>query len=156
MLIVDPSLPSGTALARIVEPDLNPNGEEVALCADFSTARARLRAAPPELLITALRLREYNGLNLVYLAAGAGLRTRSIVYTEESDSGIAREVQAAGAFYEVRARLAKALPAYMSANLPAHDRRDVGMFDRRRSGRSGGRRAVDQPLSVPAHSSPSR
>ena len=148
MLIVDPNLPSATALARIVEPDLSPNSQEVALCADFSTARARLRAAPPELLITALRLREYNGLNLVYLAAGAGLRTRSIVFTDDSDSGMAREVRAAGAFYEVRARLAKALPAYISASLPAHDRRDVGAFDRRRSGRAGGRRAVDQPLNV--------
>jgi DNA-binding NtrC family response regulator len=145
MLIVDPNLPSATALARIVEPDLSPNCPEVALCADFSTARARLRAAPPALLITALRLREYNGL---YLAAGAGLRMRSIVFTDDSDSGMAREVRAAGAFYEVRARLAKALPAYTSASLPAHDRRDIGTFDRRRSGRAGGRRAADQPLNV--------
>jgi hypothetical protein len=105
-----------------------------------------LRAAPPELLITALRLREYNGLNLVYLAAGAGLKTRSIVFTDDSDSGMAREVRAAGAFYEVRARLAKALPAYISAILPPHDRRNVGSFERRRSGRMGGRRAADQPL----------
>jgi DNA-binding NtrC family response regulator len=146
MLIVDPNLPSAAALARIVEPELKPYSPEVALCADFSTARARLRAAPPELLITALRLREYNGLNLVYLAAGAGLRTRSIVFTDNSDSGMAREVRAAGAFYEVRARLAKALPAYISAVLPPRDRRAVGEFERRRSGRTGGRRAVDQPL----------
>jgi DNA-binding NtrC family response regulator len=152
MLIVDPNIPAATALARIVEPDLLPNSLEVALCSDFSTARARLRAAPPELLITALRLREYNGLNLVYLAAGAGLRTRSIVYTDDSDSGMAREVRAAGAFYEVRAHLPKALPRYISASLPPHDRRDLGAFDRRRSGRSGGRRAVDQPLNVTSQS----
>ena len=89
MLIVDPNLPVATALARIVEPDNRASrsgGDEVALCSDFSTARARLRAAPPGWLITALRLREYNGLNLVYLAAGAGLPTRSIVYTEANDS----------------------------------------------------------------------
>jgi len=49
--------------------------------------------------------------------------------------------------------LAKALPGYISANLPAHDRRDVGMFDRRRSGRSGGRRAADQPINTPVRSS---
>jgi DNA-binding NtrC family response regulator len=150
MLIVDPDIPSARALARIVEPDFGPNGLEV--CSDFSTARARLRAAHPELLITALRLREYNGLNLVYLAASAGLRTRSIVYTDDSDSGMAREVRAAGAFYEVRARLDKALPAYLAANLPSHDRRDLAPFDRRRSGRSGGRRVVDQPLNVTSHS----
>jgi DNA-binding NarL/FixJ family response regulator len=121
----------------------------VALCSDFSTARARLRAAPPELLITALRLREYNGLNLVYLAAGAGLPTRSIVYTDADDAGMAREIRAAGAFYEVRPRLPKVLPRYIAAlTLPPQDRRDVGVYDRRRSGRSGGRRAVDQPLNI--------
>jgi hypothetical protein len=110
MLIVDPNLPAATALARIVEPETGlRTGPEVVLCSDFSTARARLRAAPPELLITALRLREYNGLNLVYLAAGAGLPTRSIVYTEANDAGMAREIRAAGAFYEVRPRLPKVL-----------------------------------------------
>ena len=150
MLIVDPNLPVATALARIVEPDARTvNGrEEVALCSDFSTARARLRAAPPEWLITALQLREYNGLNLVYLAASAGLPTRSIVYTEADDRGLAREIRAAGAFYELRPRLRVALPTYLTAVLPPQDRRDVGIYDRRRDGRSGGRRAVDQALAV--------
>lgn len=149
MLIVDPNLPAATALARIVEPDAAlRKGSEIALCSDFSTARARLRAAPPELLITALRLREYNGLNLVYLAKGAGLPTKSIVYTEANDAGMAREIRAAGAFYEVRPRLPMVLRAYMEARLPPQDRREVSVYDRRRDGRAGGRRAVDQPLNV--------
>jgi DNA-binding NtrC family response regulator len=150
MLIVDPNLPVATALARILEPDTGAGHgrEAIELCSDFSTARARLRAAPPQWLITALRLREYNGLNLVYLAASAGLRTRSIVYTEANDSGMAREIRAAGAFYEVRPRLPVALPTYLTAVLPAQDRRAVGVCDRRRDGRSGGRRAVDQALAV--------
>jgi DNA-binding NtrC family response regulator len=150
MLIVDPNLPVATALARVVEPETRTGAahDDVALCSDFSTARARLRASPPEWLITALRLREYNGLNLVYLAASAGLPTRSIVYTDVSDSGMAREIRAAGAFYEVRPRLSLALPTYLTAVLPPQDRRDVGAYDRRRSGRSGGRRAVDQALAV--------
>jgi hypothetical protein len=147
MLIVDPSLPAAAAIARIVEPE---NGQqastEIALCSDFSTARARLRAAPPGLLVTALRLHEYNGLNLVYLAAGAGLPTRSIVYTEACDAGMAREIRAAGAFYEMRPRLEAALPGYVSAVLPPQDRRNVGAYERRRSGRLGGRRAVDRPI----------
>jgi DNA-binding NtrC family response regulator len=150
MLIVDPELPVATALARTIKPQPGGGGAraDIALCSDFFTARARMRAAPPELLITALRLREYNGLNLVYLAAGAGLPTRSIVYTEAGDTGMAREIRAAGAFYEVRPRLPAVLPAYLSAVLPPVDRRDVGVYDRRRDGRSGGRRAVDQPLAV--------
>src|SRR3954469_7420965 len=149
MLIVDPNLPAATALARIVEPDTGiRTGPEVVLCSDFSTARSRLRAAPPELLITALRLREYNGLNLVYLAAGAELPTRSIVYTEANDAGMAREIRAAGAFYEVRPHLPKVLRGYAQAKLPPQDRREVTVSALRRSGRAGGRRAVDQPLNV--------
>src|ERR1700730_19018678 len=68
MLIVDPDVPVAAALARIVEPGASSRhgGMDVTLCSDFFTARSRLRAAPPALLITALRLREYNGLNLVY------------------------------------------------------------------------------------------
>src|ERR1700731_3798576 len=107
-----------------------------------------MRATPPGLNSKALRQTKYNGLNLVYLAAGAGLPTRSIVYTEADDTGMAREIRAAGAFYEVRPRLPAALPAYLSAVLPPVDRRDVGVYDRRRDGRCGGRRAVDQPLAV--------
>jgi DNA-binding NtrC family response regulator len=150
MLIVDPDVPVAAALARIVEPEVDSRqgGMDVTLCADFSTARLRLHAAPPALLITALRLREYNGLNLVYLAASAGLPTRSIVYTEANDSGMAREIRAAGAFYEVRRRLPVVLPAYVSAVLPPQDRRDIALYDRRHNARPGGRRAVDQPLVV--------
>ena len=150
MLIVDPHLPVATALARVVEPAVanRPGFTGVALCSDFSTARARLRAAPPDLLITALRLREYNGLNLVYLVASAGLPTRSIVYTESTDTTMASEVRAAGAFYEVWPRLPAALPGYVSAVLPPQDRRDAAIYDRRRSGRGGGRRVVDRPLIV--------
>lgn len=149
MLFVDSDLPVATALARIIEPDAGSRTDvAVSLCSDFFTARARMRAAPPGLLVTALRLREYNGLNLVYLAASAGLPTRSIVYTEANDATMAREIRAAGAFYEVRPRLPVVLPRYVSAVLPPQDRRDVGFYDRRRGGRSGGRRAVDQPLAV--------
>jgi hypothetical protein len=64
---------------------------------------------------------------------------------------MAREIRAAGAFYEVRPRLPKVLPRYVAAaaaRLPPQDRRDVGVYDRRRSGRAGGRRAVDQPLNL--------
>ena len=149
MLIVDPDVPVAAALARIVEPAASSSrgGMDVTLCSDFFDARSRLRAAPPALLITALRLREYNGLNLVYLAASAGLSTRSIVYTEATDTGMAREIRAAGAFYEVRRRLPVVLPAYLSAVLPPQDRRDIALYDRRHNARPGGRRAVDQPAS---------
>ena len=38
------------------------------VCRDFSTARERLLNQPPDLLVTNVRLHEYNGLHLVHLA----------------------------------------------------------------------------------------
>jgi hypothetical protein len=98
-------------------------------------------------MVTALQLQEYNGLQLVYLAAEAGLPTRSVVHTEAVDPAQAREVRAAGAFYEVRARLPRMLPAYVLAVLPAEDRRDPMTFERRHLAR-GGRRAADQQPAI--------
>jgi hypothetical protein len=53
--------------------------------ADFPAARARLHAQPPQLLVTALRLREYNGLHLVYLAARAGLRILDTILVSHTE-----------------------------------------------------------------------
>src|SRR5580700_10540193 len=81
-------------------------------CADFRTARRQLFQRPPDLLVTNVYLQEFNGLHLVHLAATGGLKTRSIVYASELDLGLAREVQAAGAFYERADRLMYILSSY--------------------------------------------
>ena len=138
LLLVDPDV---TAAAAVVES--LPSSVDLDVRADFPAARARLHAQPPRLLVTALRLREYNGLHLVYLAARAGLPTRSVVYTEEPDRAAAIESRTAGAFYEVRPQLAMSLSSYVMASLPPADRRDGIRFDRRQLAR-GGRRAYDQ------------
>jgi hypothetical protein len=147
VLIIDSDFALATALAKDLKIALPARSSgsarlDVVVESDFSSARARLKAKPPGLMVTALQLREYNGLHLVYFAAAAGLPTRSLVYTETVDPIQAREVRSAGAFYEVRARLPVALPAYVSAVLPPQDRRDTAQFDRRRLAR-GGRRAAD-------------
>jgi DNA-binding NtrC family response regulator len=108
----------------------------------FETARARLYGAPFDLLVTNVRLGAYNGLHLVYLSSSAPGAPRSIVYSEKRDSGLAREVQRAGAFYEVGAQLPVTLAAYVAGTLPDHDRRDPSVSDRRRQFR-GGRRCWD-------------
>jgi DNA-binding NtrC family response regulator len=138
VLFVDPDV---TAIAAVVES--LPASVDLDVRADFPAARARMYAQPPRLLVTALRLREYNGLHLVYLAARAGLPTRSIVYTDVPDQAAARDSRAAGAFYEVRSQLTISLPSYLNATLPSSDRRDGIRFDRRQLSR-GGRRAYDQ------------
>jgi DNA-binding NarL/FixJ family response regulator len=114
---------------------------DVEACSEFRAARARLLRQPPDLLVTNLRLQAYNGLHLVHLAPKT--RTRCIAYATNDDIVLMREVQAAGAFYERAKRLPQAVPSYVKAMLPRHDRRDPIMLDRRLALR-GGRRCTDR------------
>jgi hypothetical protein len=112
---------------------------DVEVSSTFAAARVRVLSNPPDLLVTNLRLRAYNGLHLVHMAAA---RTRCIVYSDHDDLMLAREVQAAGAFYERSRRLSRALAAYVHATLPPLDRRNLTVLDRRQMFR-GGRRSAD-------------
>jgi len=121
--------------------------------ADFQTGRARvwrasLFKAPFDFLVTNMQLGAYNGLQLVDLLVTTGLPTRSLVYTDRLEAAWGEEVQRAGAFYEIRARLPYALPAYLLAQLPAIDRRSVTIPERRAQPR-GGRRRSDEPMDGP-------
>ena len=137
-LVVDPDPGFATDLAGRLRPYA-----DVTTCSGFARARTQLRGLEPEFLVTALALREYNGLHLVYLAGAAGLTTRSIVYCDQLDVGLATEIQAAGAFFELQHRLGSVLAPYASApDLPPSDRRTVTRPDRRHSPR-GGRRMTD-------------
>jgi DNA-binding NtrC family response regulator len=110
---------------------------------EFISARARCLAGSFDFLVTNMRLGAYNGLHLAYLCM-AGLGTpRVIVYTDARDAGLAREVQRAGAFYEVGTCLPITLAAYLTGLLPARDRRQPAIADRRRQTR-GGRRCWDR------------
>jgi DNA-binding NtrC family response regulator len=138
VLVVDPDPAFASDLAGRLRPYA-----EVTTCSAFPRARAQLSSLKPQFLVTALALREYNGLHLVYLASAADLYTRSIVYCNKLDVGLAADVQAAGAFFELQHRLIPALPLYAAAMaLPPSDRRAVTRFDRRTAAR-GGRRAND-------------
>lgn len=140
ILLVDPDLDGlravQTALCVVAD---------VEACSGFLAARARLSARPPDLLVTNLRLQAYNGLHLMHLAAGT--HTRCIVYSAYDDDVLAREVQAAGAFYERVKLLPLTLPAYVNAVLPSHDRRAPAMLNRRGTPR-GGRRCTDLRLEI--------
>ena len=108
----------------------------------FETARSRIYLAPFDLLVTNIRLGAYNGLHLVYLSASGGRIPHSVVYSDVREAGLAREVQRAGAFYEVGGSLPVTLAGYVMGPLPDHDRRDPLTPDRRRRFR-GGRRGWD-------------
>lgn len=116
-------------------------------CRDFQSARAHLMNAPPDFLITNLRLADYNGLHLVLLASAANRATRCIVHTDRPDLYLVREAQRSGAFFERAERLAHAIGSYLRAQLPPSDRRTVERYDRRAEFR-GGRRSADQPVLV--------
>jgi hypothetical protein len=110
----------------------------------FAAARAELLVTSFAFLITNLRLHDYNGLHLVYLAVGTERPTRAIVYTSDYDLASAREVQRAGAFYETGERLTQAIAAYLKGTLPGRDCRIPTLRERRAPGRAGGRRGWDR------------
>ena len=134
ILIVEPE-PHRLLAAQVAVQSI----ADVEACSDFHVARARLIARPPDLLVTNLRLERFNGLHLVYVAAGTA--TRCIVYAAHHDPLLAREAIAAGAFYELADRLPRVLPSYVNAILPARDRRSLSNVAR--SSVPGGRRCTD-------------
>ena len=135
ILIVDPD-PQALLAAQVAVQDF----AEVEICSNFREARARLASNPPDLLVTNIRLERFNGLHLVYVAAGSA--TRCLVYANQHDPVLAREVVSAGAFYERADRLPRVLAAYARAILPSRDRRSLSVGDRRSLPR-GGRRSSD-------------
>ena len=116
-------------------------------CREFVAARESLRRNPPDLLVTNVRLREYNGLHLAFIASAMGRRARCVVFLDAIDLVVARDAREAGAFFETRDRLKYALPSYLFGALPDFDRRDASNRDRRRAFR-GGRRSTDVTMLV--------
>jgi hypothetical protein len=114
----------------------------VTSCRDFLGARQQLLSSAPDLLITNLRLAEYNGLHLVLLSVASEHATRYLVYSDQPDIVLVKEAHALGALYERTNRLPHALPSYFAAEWPEADRRDPFRLDRRSTFR-GGRRASD-------------
>jgi DNA-binding NtrC family response regulator len=115
--------------------------EDVRRCRSFHDAREQLERSAPDLLVSNLRLREYNGLQLVYLAGNADSPMRAIIYTTTLDIALARDVQRAGAFYDTADCLEVSLRAYLGTALPPSDRRDPDRYAR--GSRRAGRRLTD-------------
>ena len=137
LLIVEPDSKFAGCLAVAAAPLA-----EVETAADFGTARGRLAERSYDWLVTNIRLEEYNGLQLVYLAGAVKLPARLLVYADRQDLELAREAQRAGAFFESRQRVHLALAAYLRGTLPPLDRRDPALPDRRAISR-GSRRCTD-------------
>lgn len=137
VLIVDPDERVSRRLRHSIQAHTYVESQQM-----FAAAKQRLTSTSFDFLVTNLRLEDFNGLHLVYLAAGASAPVRSIVYTAAPDRWLAREVQRAGAFYETLECLTVTLSAYLRRTLPPSDRRHSGLQDRRARPR-GGRRCWD-------------
>jgi CheY-like chemotaxis protein len=138
VLVVEPDAARQAALRSAWSSGVHVHG-----CSDFRTECRQLFEHPPDLLVTNVHLPDFDGLHLVRLASAAALKTRSIVYARHLDLRLAREAQAAGAFYERADRLPEILPSYTRSTLPPRDRRDPALIDRRSSSDRGGRRGPE-------------
>ena len=97
VLLVEPDAVFGSSLQQAVS-----DVADIQCVSDFAAARSVLQQSPVDLLVTNLRLGAFNGLHLVYLAQFVARGTRAVVYTDWLDTGLGRDVQRAGAFYETR------------------------------------------------------
>ena len=138
VLLVEPDAALRAAIAAAIGSKAIVDAQEL-----FETARQRLLAATSQLVVTNLRLHEYNGLHLAYLANVANISTRVVVYGDERDVGVALDVKRACAFFELRSRIVVSVCSYLTSALPPVDRRDPSRFDRRSMPR-GGRRLWDR------------
>jgi PleD family two-component response regulator len=110
ILVVEPNVRRRLTLQRALSAVA-----DVTACGDFQTARQHILAMAPDLLITNMRLRAYNGLHLMALA-GAG--TRAIVCVDPPDPALVRTARAAGALVETPQRLAAAAVSRIGIRSP--------------------------------------
>lgn len=87
----------------------------VDVCPDFRSARAKLASGSYDLIVTELRLGEFNGLHLAYIAKHDQPQARIVVFAAPFDAALATETVAAGAFYEHTHRIVAAARGYLGA-----------------------------------------
>ena len=88
-----------TATRSHLERILAEGGNFVASVSDFEQARERLLFAPPDVLVTAVRLGRYNGLHLVVRARTDNPDMPAVVIDTARDPVLEREAREAGALY---------------------------------------------------------
>ena len=95
LLIVNTDPTSRAAMEQM----LSTAGNMVTSVAEFEDAEERLVYAPPDLLITAVKLGSYNGIHLVLRAHADHPETQAIVMHTEDDPVLESEASSAGATY---------------------------------------------------------
>jgi CheY-like chemotaxis protein len=94
-LVVDTNREALSATERMLEPA----GYLVACASTFEEARRRLELAPPDLLVTAVRLGAFNGLHLVLHAHADCPAMPAIVVDDQRDAVLEAEAKKMAAAY---------------------------------------------------------
>ena len=95
VLVVD----DDQSLLRMLGQMLTAGGYAVELCSSFEAAKHRLTHAPPDVLLTDVRLGAFNGLQLVILAKELSPNTTVIVMSAYDDATLRKEAARRGAAY---------------------------------------------------------
>src|SRR5262245_16281505 len=96
-LVIEPILPHLLAVLST----LSTMGFDTTVAETFQDARAALSAHPPTLLVTGIKLREYNGLHLVLRGMTTWPDLAAIVTSETPDSLLQEETERLGATFLV-------------------------------------------------------
>src|SRR3954471_20070592 len=84
-----------------VERALSSSDHHVTYLSRFQEAKQRIEIAPPDLIITAVKLGAYNGLHLVLRARDERAEMSAMVLHTEHDAVLEREAASAGATFVV-------------------------------------------------------
>jgi DNA-binding NtrC family response regulator len=85
------------SLLRLLKQWLTDQGLAVNAFGSFNDAKQLLLTAPPDLLLTDVRLGAFNGLQLVILAKQVNAKTSAIIMSAFDDPALRREAEASGA-----------------------------------------------------------
>jgi len=107
------------SLLHLVTDWLKAGGYDVEAFGQFDEARARLKVFTPDVLISDVRLGDFNGLQLVMYAKSEHPEITAVVLTGFEDPVLRKDAAAAGAAYMVKPVKPEQLLAAIRVNDPA-------------------------------------
>ena len=117
-LVVDPRLNEALSTVAL----LTNQGFEVTVAETFAKAKDRLNTRPPTLLLTEVRLGEYNGLHLVLRGKAQRPSMAALVLSSVPDPVLRTEAEAMGATFLVKPIADRELLAAVTRTLFQRDR----------------------------------
>jgi DNA-binding NtrC family response regulator len=117
-LVVDPKLNEALAAVEM----LTGQGFEVTVAETFAKAKDRLNTRPPTVLLTEIRLGEYNGLHLVLRGKAQRPTLAALVMSDIADPVLQADAEAMGATFLIKPLDNRELLAAVTRTLFQRDR----------------------------------